>query len=59
MTPELYETFLRKKDAILATGIDFINLAELHLNPTTSATTGAETSTCAAGDTYRPCGAGS
>ena len=33
MTPELYETFLRKKDAILATGIDFINLAELHLNP--------------------------
>ena len=31
MTPELYETFLRKKDAILATGIDFINLAELHL----------------------------
>ena len=34
MTPELYETFLRKKDAILATGIDFINLAALHLNPT-------------------------
>ncbi len=33
MTPELYDTFLRKKDAILATGIDFINFAELHLNP--------------------------
>ena len=33
MTPELYETFLQKKDAILSTGIDFINLAELHLNP--------------------------
>ena len=33
MTPELYETFLRKKDDILSTGIDFINLAELHLNP--------------------------
>lgn len=33
MTPELYETFLRKKDAILATGVDFMNCAELHLNP--------------------------
>lgn len=33
MTPELYEGFLQKKAAILATGIDFINLAELHLNP--------------------------
>ena len=33
MTPELYETFLRKKDAILATGLDFMNCAELHLNP--------------------------
>ena len=33
MTPELYKTFLRKKDDILSTGIDFINLAELHLNP--------------------------
>lgn len=32
MTPELYEAFLRKKDAILATGIDFMNCAELHLN---------------------------
>ena len=33
MTPELYEIFLKKKDAILATGLDFMNCAELHLNP--------------------------
>ena len=33
MTPELYDTFLRKKDAILAAGADFMNCAELHLNP--------------------------
>ncbi len=33
MTPEFHETFLKKKDAILATGLDFINCAELHLNP--------------------------
>ena len=33
MTPALYEAFLAKKDAILATGIEFINFAELHLNP--------------------------
>ena len=33
MTPELYEAFLQKKDAILATGLDFMNCAELHLNP--------------------------
>lgn len=32
MTPELYDAFQRKKDAILATGIDFMNCAELHLN---------------------------
>ena len=32
MTPEFYATFLRKKDRILATGIDSINCAELHLN---------------------------
>lgn len=32
MTPELYERFLQKKEKILATGIDFINFAELHLN---------------------------
>ena len=31
MTPEFYESFMKKKDAILATGIDFINCAELHL----------------------------
>ena len=33
MTPEFYEVFLQKKDAVLATGLDFINCAELHLNP--------------------------
>ena len=33
MTPEFWESFLRKKEAILATGLDFINCAELHLNP--------------------------
>ncbi len=32
MTPEFYEAFQQKKDAILATGIRFINCAELHLN---------------------------
>ena len=32
MTPELYEAFLKKKDKILATGVDFMNCAELHLN---------------------------
>lgn len=33
MTPEFYEGFLAKKQQILATGLDFINCAELHLNP--------------------------
>ena len=33
MTPEFFDSFQRKKDAILATGLDFINCAELHLNP--------------------------
>ena len=32
MTPEFYDAFLAKKQAILATGLDFINCAELHLN---------------------------
>ncbi|MBN2879549.1 MAG: radical SAM protein [Clostridia bacterium] len=32
MTPEFYEAFFKKKDAILSTGLDFINCAELHLN---------------------------
>ena len=32
MTPEFFESFLQKKDRILATGVDFINCAELHLN---------------------------
>ena len=32
MTPAFYEKFQQKKDAILATGLDFINCAELHLN---------------------------
>ena len=33
MTPDFFEGFQEKKEAILATGIDFINCAELHLNP--------------------------
>ena len=33
MTPAFYEAFLEKKDAVLAAGIDFMNCAELHLNP--------------------------
>lgn len=33
MTPELYDLFLQKKEKILATGLDFMNCAELHLNP--------------------------
>ena len=33
MTREFYAALLKKKDSILATGLDFINLAELHLNP--------------------------
>lgn len=32
MTPAFYETFFKKKQAILATGLDFMNCAELHLN---------------------------
>lgn len=32
MTPEFYDMFLLKKDKIMATGLDFINCAELHLN---------------------------
>lgn len=33
MTPEFEAAFRQKKDAVLATGLDFINCAELHLNP--------------------------
>jgi pyruvate formate-lyase activating enzyme-like uncharacterized protein len=32
MTPEFFEAMVRKKDAVLKTGLDFINCAELHLN---------------------------
>jgi len=32
MTPEFFHAFMKKKDAILSTGLDFINCAELHLN---------------------------
>lgn len=32
MTPEFFETFFKKKEAILNTKVDFINCAELHLN---------------------------
>ena len=30
---EFFDAFLQKKDRILATGLDFMNCAELHLNP--------------------------
>ncbi len=33
MTPEFFEAFFKKKQAILDTNLDFINCAELHLNP--------------------------
>ena len=33
MTPDFWQAFTAKKDRILATGLDFINCAELHLNP--------------------------
>ena len=33
MTPETYGKVLEKKEKILATGLDFYNSAELHLNP--------------------------
>lgn len=32
MTPEYFDAFMEKKDKILATGVDFMNCAELHLN---------------------------
>lgn len=32
MTPEFFDSFFKKKEAILATNVDFINCAELHLN---------------------------
>ncbi len=32
MTPEFFEGFFKKKQAILGTNLDFINCAELHLN---------------------------
>lgn len=32
MTPEFFESFFKKKEAILHTKLDFINCAELHLN---------------------------
>jgi len=33
MTREFFSQFHKKKEAILATGLDFFNCAELHLNP--------------------------
>lgn len=32
ITPELFDTFIEKKDQIFATNLDFMNCAELHLN---------------------------
>ncbi len=37
MTPQFFEVFNRKKARILDTGIDFMNCAELHLNPNNAA----------------------
>ncbi len=33
MTPAFFEAFMQKKERILSIGLDFINCAELHLNP--------------------------
>ena len=33
MTKEFYASFMAKKDKVLKTGFDFMNCAELHLNP--------------------------
>ena len=33
MTPDFFDGFMKKKEQIFATGLDFINCAELHLNP--------------------------
>ena len=33
MTPDFFAQFAEKKPAILSTGVEFINCAELHLNP--------------------------
>ncbi len=33
MTREFFKTFMQKKQSVLETGLDFINAAELHLNP--------------------------
>ena len=33
MTPEFFQTFLQKREHVFSTGIDFMNCAELHLNP--------------------------
>ena len=33
MTPALFEAFMKKRADILDTGLDFMNCAELHLNP--------------------------
>ena len=33
MTPVFYEAFLKNRERIFQTGIDFMNCAELHLNP--------------------------
>lgn len=33
MTPDFWDSFLPRKQQVLRTGLDFINCAELHLNP--------------------------
>lgn len=46
MTPEFYNAFEKKKDVILATGIDFMNCAELHLNANNIANYAGESMYC-------------
>ena len=57
MTPVFEEAFHRKKAAILATGLDFINCAELHLNDNNIENYWGESLTPAARAIPRPFGA--
>ena len=58
MTPEFFAAFFQKKEAILATGIDSINCAELHLNENNLGQLRGRTPiSSTARDTSLPCGA--
>lgn len=56
--PELYETFMQKKEKILATGIDFMNCAELALNPNNIGNYEGESRIWRVRGIFRPSGAG-